>query len=50
MKLAIKTLWQSIINEEKKYWEIKENIRMMNSQTSDVEKNNLIEGGKKNRH
>ena len=36
-----------IINEEKKYRELKESIRMMNSQRSDVEKNNLIEEGKK---
>ena len=35
-----------IINEEKKYWELKESIRMMNSQRSDVEKINLIEEGK----
>ena len=32
-----------IINEEKKYRELKESIRMMNSQRSDVEKMNLIE-------
>ena len=36
-----------IINEEKKCWELKENIRMMNSQISDAEKNDLIEEGKK---
>ena len=36
-----------IISEEKKYWELKESIRMMNSQRSDVEKINLIEEGKK---
>ena len=39
-----------IINEEKNYRELKESIRMMNSQISDVEKINLIEEGKKNRH
>ena len=39
-----------IINEEKKYRELKGSIRMMNSQRSDVEKNNLIEEGKKNRY
>ena len=39
--------FMTIINEEKKYWELKEIIRMMNSQRSDVEKNNLIEEGKK---
>ena len=37
----------TIINEEKKYRELKESIRMMNSQRSDVEKNSLIEEGKK---
>ena len=36
----------TIINE-KKYRELKESIRMMNSQRSDVEKINLIEEGKK---
>ena len=37
----------TIIDEEKKYRELKESIRMMNSQRSDTEKNNLIEEGKK---
>ena len=37
----------SILNEEKKYWELKESIRMMNSQRSDAEKISLIEEGKK---
>ena len=37
----------TIINEEKKYRELKESIRMMNSQRSDVEKISLIEEGKK---
>ena len=37
----------TIINEEKKYRELKESIRMMNSQRSDVEKINLIAEGKK---
>ena len=37
----------TIINEEKKYGELKEGIRMMNSQRSDTEKINLIEKGKK---
>ena len=32
-----------ILNEEKKYGELKESIRMMNSQRSDFEKINLIE-------
>ena len=36
-----------IINEEKKYRELKESIRMMNSQRSDTEKINLTEEGKK---
>ena len=36
----------TIINEEKKYWELKESIRMMNSQKSDTEKINLLEEGK----
>ena len=36
-----------IVNEEKKYRELKESIRMMNIQRSDVEKINLIEEVKK---
>ena len=36
-----------IINEEKKYRELKESIQMMNSQRSDAETFNLIEEGKK---
>ena len=39
--------FETIINEEKKYRELKESIRMMNSQRSDTEKINLIEEGKK---
>ena len=39
--------FMTIINEEKKYWELRKSIRMMNSQRSDVEKINLIEEGKK---
>ena len=39
--------FMTIINEEKKYRELKESIRMMNSQRSDVEKINLIEEGQK---
>ena len=39
--------FMTIINEEKKYRELKESIRMMNSQRSDIEKNNLIDEGKK---
>ena len=42
--------FETIINEEKKYRELKESIRMMNSQRSDAEKVNLIEEGKKNRY
>ena len=36
-----------IINEEKKYRDLKESIRMMNSQISNSEKINLIEEVKK---
>ena len=39
--------FMTIINEEKNYRELKESIRMMNSQRIDTEKNNLIEDGKK---
>ena len=39
--------FMTILNEEKKYRELKESIRMMNSQRSDVEKLSLIEEGKK---
>ena len=38
---------ETIINEEKKYRELKESIRMMNSHRSDAEKVSLIEEGKK---
>ena len=37
--------FMTIINEEKNYRELKEIISMVNSQTSDTEKNNLIEEG-----
>ena len=37
----------TIINEEKNYRALKERIRMMNSQRSDVEKISLTEEGKK---
>ena len=40
----------TILNEEKKYRELKESIRMMNSHRSDAEKVSLIEEGKKNRY
>ena len=39
--------FETIINEEKKYRELKESIRMMNSQRSDAEKISLVEEGKK---
>ena len=37
----------TIINEENKYRELKERIKIMNSQRSGTEKNNLIEESKK---
>ena len=37
----------TIINDEKKYRELKESIRMINNQRSDTEKINLIEEGKR---
>ena len=37
----------TIIDEEKKYRELKESIRMMNSQRNNTEKINLIEESKK---
>ena len=42
--------FETIISEEKKYQELKESIRMMNSHRSDAEKVNFIEEGKKNRY
>ena len=39
----------TIINEERKNRELRNSIRMINSQGSDTEKNNLIEEGYKNR-
>ena len=39
--------FETSINEEKKYRELKESIRMMNSQRGDAQKVNLIEEGKK---
>ena len=39
--------FMTILNEEKKYRELKKRIRMMNRQRSNVEKNSLIEEGKK---
>ena len=46
MKLVMNTLRQ-LLMKKKKYRELKESIKMMNSQRSDVEKVNLIEEGKK---
>ena len=37
--------FETIINEENKYRELKESIRMMNSHSSDAEKVSLIEEG-----
>ena len=39
--------FMTIINDERKCGELKESIRMINSQRIDTEKNNLIEEGKK---
>ena len=39
--------FMTILNEEKKYQELKESIRMMNSQRSDVKKISLIKEAKK---
>ena len=39
--------FETIIDEEKKYRELKESIRMMNSHRSDAVKISLIEEGKK---
>ena len=41
--------FMTIINSEKKHGELKKSIWMINNQSSDVEKINLIEEGKKNR-
>ena len=38
--------FMAIMNEERKFRELKESIRMMNSQKSDAEKISLIEEGK----
>ena len=42
--------FMTILSEEKKYRKLKESIRMMNNQRTDVEKIRLIEEGKKNRY
>ena len=39
--------FQTTINENKKYRELKESIRMINSRKSDTKKINLIDEGKK---
>ena len=39
--------FMTIINEENKYRELKERIKMMNTQRSDSEKINIIKEGKK---
>ena len=39
--------FMTIVNEEIKYWELKESIRMMNSRRSDTETINLIEERRK---
>ena len=39
--------FMTVLNEEKKSRELKESIRMMNSQRNDVDKPSLIEEGKK---
>ena len=46
MKLVMNTLRQ-LLMKKKKYRELKESIKMMNSQRSDAEKVNLIEEGKR---
>ena len=42
--------FMTVINEEKKYRELKESIRMMNSKRSDVGKIKLIEERKQSRY
>ena len=46
-KISKALIDNEIINEEQKYRELKESIRMMNSHRSDAEKVNLIDEGKK---
>ena len=38
---------ETIINEERNYHELKQSIRMMKSQRSNIERNTLIENGKR---
>ena len=48
MKLAKKTLQKLLMKKETYTYnhKLKENIRMMKSQRSDIERNKMIEGGK----
>ena len=46
MKLVMKTL-RLFLKKKRKYRELKESVRMMNSQRSDVEKFSFIEEGKR---
>ena len=39
--------FMKIVDEERKFRQLTESIRMMNSQRSDTEKKNLVEEGKK---
>ena len=49
MKLVMKTLWQLLMTQ--KYRELKQSIRMMNSQREDVEKIKKLKWRRqKNRH
>ena len=46
-RLEDRKTWRlSILNKEKKYGELKESIRLMNSQRSDAEKISLVKKGK----
>ena len=49
MKLAMKTLQKLLMKKETYTYnhKLKENIRMMKSQRSDIERNKMIEGGKR---
>ena len=49
MKLAKKTLQKLLMKKETYTYnhKLKENIRMMKSQRSDIERNKMIEGGKR---
>ena len=43
----MKLNFETIINEERNYCELKDSIRMMKSQRNDTEKNHLFEEGKR---